>query len=68
MKDPQKIEAICNNLADAKDEIRRAIDTLIENGDVLTQPDEMVLSLAAIRYELQQVLDKAYEMQTEAEQ
>ncbi len=63
MKDPQKIEAICNNLADAKDEIRQAIETLVE-----IQPDDMVLSLAAIQYELQQVLDMAYAMQTEAEQ
>ncbi len=59
---------MCNNIADAKDEIRRAIDTLLENGDVLTQPNEMTYRLCAIRYELQQVLDMAYAMQTEAEQ
>jgi len=63
MKDPQKIEAVCNNLADAKDEIRQAIETLVE-----IQPDDMVLNLAAIQYELQRVLDMAYAMQTEAEE
>ena len=75
MKDLQKIEDVCNNLADAKYEIYQAIDTLKELKEMQSddmaarQRGEMVADLDdIIRQQLQQVLDKAYEMQTEAEE